>query len=319
VIFALAFTTTPIMGAPVPGPVVQQPASDSTDAEGLSWGPELLGAPVVAAALRGLGVGALMAGVGLLALIAWLLPAAGGAPGRIAMALLWAAVALLALHLGAWLLDASPDHRFDGDTMALLTATGTGRAELLRLGLMVLCAGLALSGQRSLAALIGLGALGVSADVGHAAAIATAISLPAKIAHLLAGAAWLGGLLWLVLADPAAPAYRAGMERVSAAALIAVLVVTASGVTAALLFLPRLRDLFHSAYGALALAKIAGVGVLVLFGVWHRYVLLPRAASVGGAGRLRRSVWYELGVMALVILIGGLLAYVSPPEAAPPL
>ena len=52
--------------------------SDSDQPPGLY----LKGAPVVPAVLRGLGVGALMASAGLLALLAWLLPKGGGAPRR---------------------------------------------------------------------------------------------------------------------------------------------------------------------------------------------------------------------------------------------
>jgi putative copper export protein len=287
-------------------------AQDSTDAAGV--GPTLLDAPVLAAGLRGAGVGALMAGTGLLALLAWLLPSGGDAPRRAAIRMLWAGVVVLVLHLLAWLCDAAGSWHLDPDAWTLLTATTAGRAEVARVGTAVVAAVLATWVSRpGAAAVAGLVALVASADIGHAAAIATAWSLPLKALHLWAGAVWLGGLLWLLLADPGRPGHHGGVLRVSAAALIAVLAVTASGLVTALLFLPSARDLLHSAYGGVALAKLAGVGVLVIFGAYHKFVLVPRAAT-DGAAKLRRSVRYEIGVMILVILLGGLLAYISPPD-----
>ena len=289
-----------------------RPDSNSDEPPGLYW----KGAPVVPALLRGLGVGTLMGSAGLLALLAWLLPTGGGAPRRAATALAWVAVAFLVLHLLAWMLNASLDQRLDADALALLTSTGTGHTEIVRIALALLAAAAATLWRRpTVAAALGIGALIASAYVGHAATMATDWSLPAKALHLLAGATWLGGLLWLLLADPALPEHGAGVRRVSAAALASVMVVSASGLLVALLFLPAWRDLFHSDYGAVAIAKIVGVGVLVLFGAYHKFVLVPRASEVATAGRLRRSVRYEVFVMTFVILLGGLLAYISPPEA----
>jgi hypothetical protein len=65
--------------------------------------------------------------------------------------------------------------------------------------------------------------------------------------------------------------------------------------------------------------------ILIAFGAHHRYRVLPvlggvnapasskyLVAGADGAKVLRRSVWREIGVMAIVIALGGLLAYVSP-------
>ncbi|HET7024767.1 MAG TPA: CopD family protein [Gemmatimonadales bacterium] len=273
------------------------------------------GAPVVPAVLRGLGVGTLMGSVGLLALLAWLLPAGGGAPRRAATTLGWVAVVFLVLHLVAWMLNASLDQRLDADALALLTSTDAGHAEIIRMALVFLAAVAATAVPRPVVgAVLGLGALVASAHVGHAATMATDWSLPAKALHLLAGATWLGGLLWLLLADPSLPEHAFGVGRVSGAALASVVVVTVTGFIVALLFLPSWRDLFHSDYGAVAIAKTVGVGILVLFGAYHKFVLVPRATEAATATKLRRSVRYEVLVMTFVILLGGLLAYISPPE-----
>ncbi|MGH7533709.1 MAG: copper resistance D family protein [Gemmatimonadales bacterium] len=296
-------------------PASLRPSADS-DSD-LPPGLYFKGAPVVPAVLRGLGVGTLMASAGLLTLLAWLLPTGGAAPRRAATTLAWVAVAVLSLHLVAWMLNASLDQRLDADALALLTSTDAGHAEIVRMALVLLTAVAATATPRPvLAAVLGVGALVASAHVGHAAAIDADWSLPAKALHLLAGATWLGGLLWLLLADPTLPEHAFGVSRVSAAALVSVVVVTATGFLVALLFLPSWRDLFHSDYGAVAIAKTVGVGILVLFGAYHKFVLVPRAGEAATATKLRRSVRYEVSVMTFVILLGGLLAYISPPEHA---
>lgn len=309
---AIACAAVPARLAAAPAaPVVLQ---DSVGDAGV--GPTLHGAPVIAALLRGLGVGSLMGAVGLLALLVWLLPPGGTGPRRAATPLAWLALIFLLLHLVAWLCDAAGSWSLDADSLALLTGTTTGRTELVRVGATLLTALLATVVRRpALAATIGIVALAASADVGHAAAIATTWSLPLKAIHLAAGAVWLGGLLWLLRADVVLPDHAAGVARVSAAALTSVIVVTLSGFATAFLFLPAARDLFHSDYGSVAIAKAVGVGVLALFGAYHKFVLVPRAAVPGAAARLRRSVRYEIAVMIFVILLGGLLAYVSPPDA----
>jgi putative copper export protein len=79
-------------------------------------------------------------------------------------------------------------------------------------------------------------------------------------------------------------------------------------------FIGEWADLVRSTYGFLALAKIAGLGVLVLFGAHHRYRVLPRLAQEGVADGYTRTLRSEVLVLTLVILVGGLLAYVPPPQ-----
>lgn len=311
---ALGLGPTPACASVPATHAVMTAAQDTTDDVGV--GPSVFGAPILASILRGVGVGALMGAAGLLALLAWVLPTGGPAPRRAATALAWVALVVLLLHLWAWLCDAAGSWHLEAGDWSLLTSTAPGRIEMARVGLALLTAVLATWGLRGgWAAGIGLLGLVASAGVGHAAAIATSWSLPLKTLHLWAGAIWLGGLLWLLLAQGDRSDHHVGVLRVSTAALIAVLAVTASGVATTLLFLPAVRDVVHSSYGGIALAKLGGVGVLVLFGAYHRFKLVPDAHAPDGAARLRRSVRYEIGVMCLVILLGGLLAYVSPPEA----
>jgi len=85
----------------------------------------------------------------------------------------------------------------------------------------------------------------------------------------------------------------------------------------ALLFMSSPWDLFSSAYGAVLLAKIAGLLVLLAFGAHHRYRILPRltrGATISGV--FTATIRSEVVVMSIVVLLGGLLAYVSPSHHA---
>lgn len=248
-----------------------------------------------------------------------------------------AAPALLALHLLAWLVSATPDHLL-GTALASgmlgegALGTALGRVEIARLSLALLALwALGLARRPRLALVFAAAAVLLSGATGHANAIHPAWAIPVKAAHLLAAAAWLGGLVWLVwlvTGDPADHAtFRREAARVSSAALLAFLVVATSGVVATLLFLSSPADVLRSAYGAVVLAKVVGLGALALFGAYHRLRILPalpvddraepRASAGANSGaRLARSTQRELGVMGAVILLGGLLAYV--PTPAPP-
>jgi copper transport protein len=276
----------------------------------------LWGAPVPAALLRGLGVGSLMAFGGILMLIAWVLPPAGELPGRAALRLAFIAALLLTVHALVWAVNVSPDQRFGTAAFAAL-GTGMGKREIARVALVLLSLlTLAITRRTGLAALLALAALVVSGDVGHPAAISPGLAVPSKAIHLIAGALWLGGLLWLTLADPRVEGYQPGAKRVSSIALVMVLLLLLSGAAQTWLFVGSARNLATTPYGVLAFVKAFGLATLVLFGAYHRFVVLPRVVE-GGTGaptKLALSVQQEIAVMIAVILLGGLLAYVPAPR-----
>ena len=96
------------------------------------------------------------------------------------------------------------------------------------------------------------------------------------------------------------------------------LAVAFTGVVQTRLFLASWSGLVTSAYGLLVLAKTAGLVALVAFGAYHRQRLMPQVVATltaaTGARVLRASVVREVIVIAIVILLGGLLAYVPPPS-----
>jgi putative copper export protein len=233
-------------------------------------------------------------------------------PARLLAMLTIVGAVLLVFHLVVWAAHISLDNAFDSAVLR----SRLGRIELMRTMLAVLAA-LAVTPLRKykLALVLGTASLLVSGAVGHSAAIDPILATPAKSIHLLGGALWLGGLIWLITtARLNAVTHHDEAKRVSSVAMISVIAVLASGLLQTVLFLNSPGDLLSSDYGKLVIAKIIGLLILVGYGAYHRYSLLPRLNESGSA--LSASVRQEIGVMTIVILIGGFLAYVAPPPAA---
>jgi putative copper export protein len=164
-------------------------------------------------------------------------------------------------------------------------------------------------------------ALAASGAVGHSAAIEPAWAVPAKAVHLLAGAVWAGGIVWLMTldrSDDEGGGFATRVERVSSVALGAVLAVALSGVVQTRLFLGAWSDLVRSLYGVVVLAKVAGLLALAGFGAYYQRRVIARLADAGVRATFRRLLGREMALMTLVVLLGGLLAYLAPP-ARPPL
>ena len=289
-----------------------EPATGDTAAVGTSPAE----VPILPVVFRGFAIGALAAFAGLLGyLVTRRTPAPQPRAARLARRLAIATAVLVPLHLIAWALSVSPDHSLGGDAIGAVLASAPGKVELGRTVLALLATwALLLARRERLALFIAFLAILAGSAVGHSAAIHPEWGIPSRALHLLAIAAWLGGLLWLVTLDRTdAPAAIAEAQRVSSLALAAVIVVTFSGIVQTRLFLPVWADLVQSRYGLIVLAKVAGVGVLVLFGAHHRFRVLPRLSEAAVADGFTLSLRREIVVMSLIILLGGLLAYVSPP------
>jgi copper transport protein len=307
------FQVLPPTGAAEPAPALDRPvptAGPHAAAGHAHAAPNL--AAGVSAALRGLAM------FSLLVLAGWLLQlvALGGEPPRgaqhAALLLAVAAAVLLAAHFGAWLWHVTPSGRTPDVAAALRTIPG--RVEAVRTGLALACLGtIAFARRPGIALALAVAAVLVSSATGHAAGIAPQWSIPAKALHLIAVAAWLGGVAWLALAALGSASFRESASRVSRIALGAVLVVGLTGVAQAALFLPGPDALLSSAYGRLVLAKAAGLMGLVAFGAYNRGRLLPALAAGAEPGALRGSTRRELALMLAVALVAGVLAYVPPP------
>jgi copper transport protein len=308
-----------------PGPVsvpAVTPAAEAEQQTPTTWGPTVAGAATIPAVLRGLGVGSLAALTGLLFFMVTMPAGAGHRALRVSRWLSGAAGLLLIGHLGTWLVNTAPDHRLTGTWMSAAFSSDVGRIELWRTFLALLPFwGLVLARRIGLAALLAVPPLLLSAAIGHSAAFHPMWSIPLKALHLTALAAWLGGLFWLTVSESANPRELAiQTSRVSSIALAAVVAIGLSGVLEAVFMLSSFSDL-RSPYGLIIALKVAGLGGLIAFGAYHRYRVMPRLMMGVDGGLLTEfglSLRREIALLWLVVVLGGILAYVSPPSANGP-
>jgi len=224
------------------------------------------------------------------------------------------------------------------------TRWGTAWIGLLALAVIAAVAALAVRGGRPspgpsgarmyVLALPGLLGAVLLSWSGHAAsgtdaALGTAID----IAHGWATAAWLGGLVMLmVLALPLLRALghddrvRLGagvVVRFSALAVVAVVILVITGVYRALAELPSLSALWSTAYGLALLAKLVVFGAMLVLAAWNRLVLHPRlervalglepASTSDGLPALAASVRAEALLGAVVLLAVAVMVGLMPP------
>jgi copper transport protein len=143
---------------------------------------------------------------------------------------------------------------------------------------------------------------------GHAGAHGTIPAL-ADWLHLVAAAAWLGGLVQLVLLSSITSAVA---HRVRRLATTAVLVLLPAGVFGARVHVPHLHLLVDSPYGRVLLAKLALAAVLLALGAASHFRHAPAVAH-GDAG-LRRTVRRELAIAAAVVGLTALLTTLPMPR-----
>jgi copper transport protein len=190
--------------------------------------------------------------------------------------------------------------------------------------------GLGLPAARGLLALaVPLGALALlPALSGHPATQSpVALLLPANVLHVLAMAAWLGGIAMLVLAVRAATRRLEGDDRLrllvavvsrfSAMAGIAFAVLLVTGAVQGIVEVASVGALVHTAFGRAVLIKLVLFGALVTIGWTNRSRLLPALRAAGGnTGRagvlLRRTLRLELLLGVAVLAVTGALAGYPP-------
>lgn len=144
--------------------------------------------------------------------------------------------------------------------------------------------------------------------------------------HLWAAAAWLGGLVGLVLTlatlsgrEPTAAETLSRFSMIAAGLLTAVAV---TGSVQAWRILGSWTALLEGTYGRLLLVKVGIVLVVAAAAAWNRFRLLPgvRRARVpaerdSAAGSLRRTVLAEATLLVAVLGVTGFLVNTSPRPA----
>ncbi|KAA1428671.1 copper resistance CopC/CopD family protein [Nocardioides antri] len=174
-------------------------------------------------------------------------------------------------------------------------------------------------------ALIGVtAALTGPALVGHTRSFGPEMLLVlTDVAHLAAGAVWLGGLVGLVIALPRLAGHghlgAQVLSRFSTAAAASLLVLTVMGSVLSWRILASWDLLFHTSYGILLLTKIAIVVVAILVAAANRFVLLPRVQDPErrdetGAGThpIRRAIAVEGVLLVGALLVTGFLTNQAP-------
>jgi len=215
-----------------------------------------------------------------------------------------------------------------GDVRDVLGST-FGAVMLVRFGVILAAAVLLRpllrgSGGESKADLALLGVLGVSALAtwpltGHPTASPVAgVSVVVDAIHLASMSVWLGGLVML-----AAFLLPRGNERELGAILpiwsrwaaTAVSALILAGVVQALIEVASFKGLVDSTYGILILVKVGLAASVIGVAAYSRRVVRSRAAE-SEPRALRRPVYIELGITAIVLGVTAALVQISPPRTA---
>lgn len=217
-----------------------------------------------------------------------------------------------------------------------LLMTATGRAVLARLVLLVgAMAAFPWLARRWWVA-TAAGALGLLTFPlsGHASAVAQAgAAVVLDWIHLLAGAAWVGGLVHLLIAAAAGVGARQAasndterprhlgllVRRFSVVAATSVLVLIGTGLYPALLHVPSLKALLVTLYGLTLCTKLLLVAVLVALGAINLTIIGPRLRRGQNLEHwLKRLIGGELVLAAAVLAATALLTNIAPARVAMP-
>jgi copper transport protein len=215
-----------------------------------------------------------------------------------------------------------------GDIRDVLGST-YGAVMLVRLGVILAAAVLLRpllrgSGGESRADLALLGVLGVAALAtwpltGHPTASPVAgVSVVVDAIHLAAMSVWLGGLVMLVaFLLPRASTTELGAilpiwSRWAATAVGALIL---AGTVSALIEVASFHGLVDSTYGRLILVKVALAACVLGVAAWSRRVVRSRMAEESPQ-HLRRPVFLELGITAVILGVTASLVQISPPRTA---
>ena len=138
--------------------------------------------------------------------------------------------------------------------------------------------------------------------------------------HLVAASLWAGGLVALAIAVwPLAPELRRaaflGFSRL-ATVLVGLLVLAGTYLT--ILRLPAVHDLWSASYGRVLLLKLAVVGVALVWGAAHHFLVRPRLERGDTPRGLRRSLLGEMSVAMGVLLAAAVLVNSAPPARPAP-
>jgi putative copper resistance protein D len=222
-----------------------------------------------------------------------------------------------------------------GALLIVVDETQFGLVSEIRGGLAVLLAACLALDRFAFARWLGLAAglalAGTIAWTGHAGATLGALGnlhLAADGLHLLAAAAWVGGLVGLAILFTVGrrrPAYEWGpleydaIGRFSILGMVCVAVLIVSGAVNTWILVSSVHALLVTDYGWLLLLKIAAFVVMVGFAAVNRFSLTPRLAAgsksgaePGALSALNRNTLIEIALGIAIFAIVGVLGTLHP-------
>jgi putative copper resistance protein D len=223
-----------------------------------------------------------------------------------------------------------------GAVRDVLNLTQFGLVSEIRAGLaIVLAACLVAQGRFPLAERIALAtALGLAAAIawtGHAAStpgVEGNLHLAADALHVLAAAAWIGGLVSLVLLlaviskippMPGAALAQDVAQRFSTLGMLSVAILVLSGTVNSWILVGSFDGLFADEYGRLLILKLIIFAFMLAFAAVNRFWLTPRlavsSANTGQSEALRqltRNSAIEIALGLAIFAVVGLLGTLHP-------
>jgi len=216
----------------------------------------------------------------------------------------------------------------------VLSETQFGQVTLIRLALAVVAVSLAFGRSMTAERLALAAAAGFAASLawtGHAASTLGAtgyMHLAADALHLLAAAAWIGGLVSLVLLlfaaarnQPAAwaPFARDATERFSSLGMVSVATLIVTGVVNGWILVGSFRGLLATEYGRVLMLKLGIFAAMLAVAAINRFYLMPRLAlpSANGVrldalGQIMRNSVIEIALGLAILAIVGMLGMMHP-------
>ena len=146
-----------------------------------------------------------------------------------------------------------------------------------------------------------------------------AITVYIDVLHIFAASSWLGTLFVMYCSargdapvDESTHYLARLLSEFSPLALTAGVLVVVSGLISSFSHIAMLREFITTDYGRMLIAKVASVGVVMLFGFRNFKYLTPMLAR-SGAATIRRSMMLELAATVVVLLVTGVLVVTPPP------
>jgi copper resistance protein D len=232
----------------------------------------------------------------------------------------------LALQTAAMSGEAFGEAVTSGAVVTVLDETQFGLVSEIRLGLAILLAACLACDRSAPARWLALGsALSLVAAIawtGHAASTPAELGylhLTADALHLDAAAAWIGGLVPLVLLLNAGRRSQVSagtslqydaVKRFSSLGIVSVATLILSGVINTWILVGSFRGFTETAYGWLLMFKLAAFAVMLLFAAVNRFGLTPRLAAVS-AREAQRDALRGLTRNSLVEVALGLVIFAA--------